>query len=153
VDNFRDVGGANDQGAYRTSSGCKLRRGVFYRSNALCPSPTDLATLNTLNIRADYDLRTPGEIAKLPDILPAGASYLNINIKGTPDNLTPVLTSGAEATSDMEAAYTEFVTDSGERGRFAQLFQKLATTSGSQVYHCSGGKDRTGGQPQFCSAC
>jgi len=44
----------------------------------------------------------------------------------------------------MENSYTEFVTDSGVRDRLAQLFQKLATTSDSQVYHCSGGKDRTG---------
>ena len=44
----------------------------------------------------------------------------------------------------MENSYTELVTDSGVRDRLSQLFQKLATTSGSQVYHCSGGKDRTG---------
>jgi protein-tyrosine phosphatase len=144
VTNFRDVAGANDPGAYRTSSGLKLRRGVFYRSNALCPSPTDLAILNTLNIQADYDLRTPSEIAKLPDILPTGATYLNINIAGTPSIPTPALTSIAETISEMETSYTEFVTDSGIRSRFAELFQKLATTSGSQLYHCSGGKDRTG---------
>lgn len=84
MNNFRDVGGANDQGAYRTSSGLKLRRGVIYRSNALAPALPDLATLETLNIRADYDLRTPGEIAQQPDIPPSGASYLNINLLGTP---------------------------------------------------------------------
>jgi protein-tyrosine phosphatase len=144
VNNFRDVGGANDQGAYRTSSGRKLRRGVIYRSNALAPAPPDLAILNTLNIHADYDLRTPGEITRQPDIPPTGASYLNINIVGTPDSPTPALTSIADGISAMETSYTEFVTDSGVRSRFAQLFQKLATTSGSQVYHCSGGKDRTG---------
>lgn len=145
VNNFRDVAGANDEGAYRTSSGRKLQRGVIYRSNALDPSPTDLATLNTLSIVADYDLRTPGEIALLPDIPPTGTSWLNINIIGTANNPAPALTSADQAISDMEFSYTEFVTDSGVRGRLAEVFQKLATTSGgSQVYHCSGGKDRTG---------
>jgi protein-tyrosine phosphatase len=134
-----------DEGAYRTSSGRKLRRGVIYRSNALHPAPADLATLNTLGIVADYDLRTPGEIALLPDIPPTGTSYLNINIIGTPNNPAPALTSADEAISCMEIAYTQFVTDSGMRGRLAQVLQNLATTSGgSRVYHCSGGKDRTG---------
>jgi protein-tyrosine phosphatase len=145
VNNFRDVAGANDQGAYLTSSGRKLQRGVIYRSNALHPSPADLATLNTLSIVADYDLRTPGEIKALRDIPPTGTNYLNINIIGTPDNPSPTLTSADEAISDMEFSYTEFVTDSGIRERLAEVFQKLAATNaGSQVYHCSGGKDRTG---------
>jgi protein-tyrosine phosphatase len=144
VDNFRDVGGANDPGAYRTSSGRKVRRGVIYRSNALAPLPPDLTTLSTLNIRADYDLRTPAEWKQLPDIRPAGMSWLNINLIGYPSNPTPTLTSIADAISWMETSYTEFVTDSGVCGRLAQVFQNLATTSGSQVYHCSGGKDRTG---------
>lgn len=144
VNNFRDVAGTSDQEAYSTSNGRKLRRGVIYRSNALAPSATDLATLNTLNIRADYDLRTPGEIALQPDIPPAGAIYLNVNLIGTATNPTPKLTSAADGISFMENSYTELVTDSGVRDRLAQLFQKLATTSDSQVYHCSGGKDRTG---------
>ena len=144
VTNFRDVAGATDQEAYCTSSGRKLRRGVIYRSNALAASPTDLATLNTLNIKADYDLRTPEERKLQPDTLPAGASYLNINLLGTSTNPTPTFTSSDEAISYMENFYTDFVTVPGERDRLAELFQKLAATSGSQVYHCSGGKDRTG---------
>lgn len=145
VNNFRDVAGANDEGAYRTSGGRKLQRGVIYRSKALQPSPADRATLNTLSIVADFDLRTPGEIALEPDILPAGASYLNINIAGTANNPTPTLTSVDDAVSYMEGAYAGFVTDSGICSRFAEVFQKLAATNcGSQVYHCTGGKDRTG---------
>jgi protein-tyrosine phosphatase len=100
--------------------------------------------LNTLNIRADYDLRTPGEIALQPDILPAGAVYLNVNLIGTAASQATNLTSASDGISFMENSYTEFVTDSGMRDRLAQLFQKLASTSGSQVYHCMGGKDRTG---------
>ena len=81
----------------------------------------------------------------MPDIPPTGATWLNINIIGTSNNPAPALTSADQAISDMEFSYAEFVTDSGVRGRLAEVFQKLATTSGgSQVYHCSGGKDRTG---------
>lgn len=144
VDNFRDVAGADESGVYLTSSGQKLRRGMVYRSSALTLSVPDLATLNTLGIMAVYDLRTPGEIAQHPDILPNGAIYLNINIKGVANVPTPILTSAAEAVTAMEDDYRLFVTDSGIRDRFAQEFKELATTSGSQLFHCAGGKDRTG---------
>jgi protein tyrosine/serine phosphatase len=146
VNNFRDVAGADDEGAYRTSSGRNLQRGVIYRSSVLDPSPTDLATLNTLGIVADYDLRTPGEIALVSDILPTGAIYRNINIAGTAGSPSPTsLASADDAIAFMEAAYAKFVADSGIRGRFAEVLQKLAAVNnGSQVYHCTGGKDRTG---------
>jgi len=144
VNNFRDVAGANDQEAYSTSSGLKLNRGVIYRSNFLVPSAADLETLNTLNLQVDHDLRTPAEIAAHPDTSLPGTRYQNINLQGTPANPTPVLNSIADAVSYMENSYIAFVTDSGRRARLAQVFENLATTSGPQVYHCSGGKDRTG---------
>ncbi len=146
VNNFRDIAGADDEGAYRTSSGRKLQRGVIYRSSILDPSPADLATLNTLRIVADYDLRTPGEIALTPDILPTGALYRNINIAGTANGPSPTsLASADDAIAFMEAAYAGFVTDSGIRGRFVEVFRNLAAVNfGSQVYRCTGGKDRTG---------
>ncbi len=144
VDNFRDIAGTDDQEAYRTASGRQLRRGVVYRSNALAPSASDLATLNTLGILAVYDLRSPGEIAKKPDIPPAGANYLNIDILGEYIDKIPAPNSAAEAFAMMESTSRALVTDPGMRDRLAQLFRALATTGGSQVYHCSAGKDRTG---------
>jgi len=144
VNNFRDVAGADDQDAYRTTSGKKLRRGVIYRSNVLALSASDLATINTLGIVADYDLRTPTEIAKTADVVPQGASYRNINIAGTANTPQPTLTSVADTVALMEASYQLMVTDSGVRGRLAQVFQALAATGGAQLYHCTSGKDRTG---------
>jgi protein-tyrosine phosphatase len=145
VTNFRDVAGATDQEAYRTSSGRKLRRGVIYRSNVLAASQTDLDTLDTLNIKADYDLRTPGEVGTPPlENPPTGASYIQINLLGSSDNPPPVVQTSDESISYMEKSYADMVTDKGKRDRLAELFGMLATTSGSQVYHCSGGKDRTG---------
>jgi protein-tyrosine phosphatase len=144
VDNFRDVAGTDDQNAYRTAGGQKLRRGVVYRSNVLVPSASDLAILNTLGIVTDYDLRTPTEIAQKPDILPTGTKYVNINIAGTANLPTPIVNSAAETVTAMESNYRTFVTDSGIRDRFAQVFRALATTNGAQLYHCSAGKDRTG---------
>lgn len=144
VNNFRDIAGADDANAYRTSSGRKLRRGLFYRSNALAPSATDLATLNTLGIRAVYDLRTPDEIGRKADVRLAGSTYQEINILGTSDAAIAPMTSAAATVAMMEAAERQFVTDAGMRSRIAQVLAALATTDGSQLFHCSGGKDRTG---------
>jgi protein-tyrosine phosphatase len=144
VNNFRDVAGADDSLAYQTASGQKLQRGVFYRSNALTPSAADLATLNTLNIKTVYDLRTTAEITATPDTLPTGAAYVQINIIGTSSAAVPTLTSPQQAIAYMEQAEQAFVTDAGECARLGQLFTDLANGANAQLYHCSGGKDRTG---------
>src|ERR1700688_2905482 len=88
VNNFRDIAGisAADGGtgtADTTGNNGVMRTGVFYRSNVLTLSSADLATISTLRITEVIDLRTPSEIAATPDVVPAGAGYLNVNILGT----------------------------------------------------------------------
>lgn len=145
VDNFRDVAGADSATAYCTASGQKLRRGVIYRSNALsAPSPAAMATLDTLDIRTIFDLRTPDEIKAAKDIPPTGATDTNINLNGTSNVVYPTLTSADESIAYMESSYVTFVSKVGVRGRVAQVLYSIATTPGCHLYHCSGGKDRTG---------
>jgi protein tyrosine/serine phosphatase len=145
VDNFRDVAGADDPTAYRTAKGQKLRRGIIYRSCALSsPSAADMATLNTLGISTVFDLRTPDEIKAATDHPPAGASETNVNLNGTPDVVYPTLDSADESIAYMQSSYVLFVSDSGVRGRVAKVLHGIATTPGRHLYHCSGGKDRTG---------
>jgi protein-tyrosine phosphatase len=144
VNNFRDLGGADDDLAYRTSNGQKIRRSVFYRSNALTPSAADLATLNTLGITAVYDLRTTAEVATAPDTLPAGARYQNINILGTGSASVPNLATAADAVAMMEQIEISLVTDAGMRERLGQLFTDLANGADAQLFHCTASKDRTG---------
>lgn len=144
VDNFRDMAGVDDDQAYPSAMGQKLRRGVFYRSNALTPTAADLITLNMLGIKAVYDLRTPAEIEAAPDILPSGTSYININIIGTPNYTLPPLASPADTVAMMERVEQKFVTDTDECSRLGQLFTALANGPDTQLYHCTSGKDRTG---------
>ncbi|TKC92411.1 tyrosine-protein phosphatase [Trinickia terrae] len=142
ADNFRDVGGAD---GYPTADGRRVKRGVFYRSSALTLSDADKATLGTLGIAGVYDLRTPGEIARAADALPAGTAYATINIDGTSDYLMPAPASAVEAVAIMQTRNRGFVTSESERAAYGALLTQLASSSsGAQLFHGTAGKDRTG---------
>ncbi len=133
-----------------------MRTGVFYRSQALSTlSGADWATLSTLHIGLVIDLRTPSEItgAVSPmapnagrDWVPNGAAYTNINIYGSPaPPPTPALTSPrAAAISYMTSSYQGFVTDPVQRAAIHDVLIDLAHDPAAALFHCSGGKDRTG---------
>lgn len=136
--NLRDIGG------YRTTDGQWVRMGVVYRSQALSLSAADLATVDKLGITDDYDLRTPAEIAATPDVVPAGATYLNLNVEGTDSVTVPDVTSAAEAEEYMADGEQSFVTAGSAKTAFSTLLTDIANSTGAQLYHCSAGKDRTG---------
>nr|WP_218959243.1 tyrosine-protein phosphatase [Pseudomonas rustica] len=146
IDNFRDVAGITT--AYSTAHDGTMRAGVFYRSNAITPSAADLATLNSLGIKAVYDLRTPSEIAGTPDTMLNGATYQNIDIIGATtsgSNITNIsFNSAADAVAMMEQTNRAFVNDAGMRRQFGTLFNALASVDAAQLFHCTAGKDRTG---------
>ena len=135
--NLRDVGG------YRTTDGQWVRMGVLYRSQALALSPADLATIDKLGLTADYDLRTTEEIAASPDVVPAGATYTNLNVMAD-ISLAPTLTSAASAEAYMEEIEQDFVTNQTAQAAFGTLLTDIANSNGAVLYHCTAGKDRTG---------
>ncbi|MBV8626922.1 MAG: tyrosine-protein phosphatase, partial [Paraburkholderia sp.] len=124
ADNFRDVAGIGE--GYQTVDGRRVRRGMFYRANVLALSAADQATLGTLGLTAVYDLRTPGEIARTPDALPVGVSYVTINIAGTDDVQMPPLTSSADAVALQESNERSYVTGGAQRAGYATLLNQLA---------------------------
>ncbi|MGE1173372.1 tyrosine-protein phosphatase [Pseudomonas sp. BW7P1] len=146
IDNFRDVAGITT--AYSTAHDGTMRAGVFYRSNALTPTASDLATLNGLGIKAVYDLRTPSEIAATPDTMISGATYQNIDIIGATTsgaNITTVsFKSATDAIAMMQDTNRAFVSDAGMRRQLGVLFNELAGVDGAALFHCTAGKDRTG---------
>lgn len=160
-ENFRDLAGiaASIGGSgfvNPTSHNGVMRTGVFYRSEALSASslsPADRATLASMHIGLDIDLRTPGEIYGTPSIMapnagtdqPINAAYVNINIYGTPSTPSSAyVNSPTLAGSYMTTTYQQFVTDPVQLNNFRSVLLTLADASGSVLYHCSGGKDRTG---------
>ena len=142
VDNFRDVGGA--AGGYQTVDGHQVRLGVFYRSNTLTLSAADKAVLDTLRIANVYDLRTPGEVTRIPDVMPAGAAYLNINVTGESDQVVPPGDLPGGAIAVMESAERSYVTGTAERAGYGALLTQLANNPGAQLFHSTAGKDRAG---------
>lgn len=147
MDNFRDVAGTTT--AYATANDGVMRKGVFYRSNAVTPTPSDLAVLDTLNITSVVDLRTPAEIATTPDTLPAGARYVNVDLIGNSGSTSSITSSLAGLTpagvnAMMEDGERSFVTSSYARQGLNEVFRELAEADGAALFHCTAGKDRTG---------
>lgn len=147
MDNFRDVAGTT--AAYSTNHDGVMRAGVFYRSNALTPTTSDLAILNTLNITTVVDLRTTAEIAATPDTLPAGAQYINADLIGNAGNTSSITSSLAgmslqSVNAMMEDGERSFVTNDFARQGLALEFRALAEADGAAIFHCTAGKDRTG---------
>ncbi|MBU1140804.1 MAG: tyrosine-protein phosphatase [Proteobacteria bacterium] len=158
--NFRDLAGisASNGGTgfvNTTSNNGVMRTGIFYRSQALSTlTSADKESLSTLHIGLDIDLRTPREIIGTPslldpnagiDWLPNGTDYLNVNIYGTVDPPSTGSVNSPETAVDyMKSTYQNFVTDPFQRAKFHEVLLALASEADAAVFHCSGGKDRTG---------
>jgi len=150
--NFRDIAGLS--ATYggtglvnQTSNFGLMRTGVFYRSSVLTLSSTDFATVSRLGIGRDIDLRTPAEIVATPDVVPAGATYTNINVFGIPSppaTNAAVIASQQAVLSLAQSGYRSFVTDPAMRAGFGTVLLTLAHDPGPDLFHCSDGKDRTG---------
>jgi protein tyrosine/serine phosphatase len=149
--NFRDLAGISVSNGGTgfvdtTSNNGVMRTGTFYRSDLLFYlNSTGVATISTLNIGRDIDLRTPTEYFANPDVL-FGANLTHINIYGTLDAvpLPPVTSAPAVVRQFMQQSYQAFVTDPLQRTGFGTVLTTLAHDSDADLFHCSGGKDRTG---------
>ncbi|SIT36701.1 Protein tyrosine/serine phosphatase [Paraburkholderia ribeironis] len=142
VSNFRDLAGVG--AGYLTVDAKRVRRGVFYRANALTLSTADEATLGQLGIASVYDLRTPGEIERSADVLAGGASVQTLNVLGTSDFVTPALDTAAAAVAFMESQARAYVNGGAQRAAYGELLTDLANSTGVQLFHSNAGKDRAG---------
>ncbi len=140
--NFRDLGG------YATTDGTVTRSGLVFRSGHLADlTAPDLETLNRLGIRTVIDFRPQREQEiSGQDTLPENVDYVSIPI-GDPamaPHVYRALQHGEfTALPDIIAANRTLVRDFG-----AQLGEAIRIMSNPEslplVFHCIGGKDRTG---------
>ncbi len=152
--NLRDIGG------WPTRDGGRVVSGVLYRSTDLSRlTGPDVAALAGLGLRSVYDLRTPGERASAPDVLPEGAEYHPLDVladstMAVPANLMALLAdppaataalTGERVTSLFDSAYREIIALPSARAAYRALFTDLAVADRRPaLVHCTTGKDRTG---------
>lgn len=147
--NFRDLGGLTG------AEGKKVKPRRLLRSAKLADlPPEDVALLeNTYQLRNIFDLRGEDETKKQPDMPFAAAAYHNLDIMRdmasknagmeamfSAENRTP-----EKDAEGMRFFYSMMVTDEHARSCWRSFLDVLlAQESGSALFHCFVGKDRTG---------
>jgi protein-tyrosine phosphatase len=144
--NFRDIGG------YRTRDDLQVIRGLVYRSDHLSRlTPEDQQMLQCLRFKVVCDLRTVREQQRHPDILPPDDSIRLLLLPvqaGTfdPDLAMNRLRSGESDWLSLDffiRLYQQYLDDFGPV--WGRIFRLIAAPSNLPlVFHCTGGKDRTG---------
>ena len=140
--NFRDLGG------YRTVDGRVVRSGRVYRSAHLANlTDADLVTLERLGIRTVVDFRPDVEKEMTGhDRLPDGVRYVTVAIGDptlAPDVHQALQHGDFTALHDLEQGNRMLIREFGEElGRTLRLISEAGNLP--LVFHCIGGKDRTG---------
>jgi protein-tyrosine phosphatase len=151
--NVRDIGG------YRSAYGPWVVRGRLFRGDALCQlSDADSDAIRELGLRTVIDFRTPGEILiNGSDRLPAGLAPVNMPVTGGDlSAFFEIIASGnhelqryelgdGRGATLMANIYRDFVADPRQRETFGAALRLLCVPGRlPALYHCSGGKDRSG---------
>jgi protein-tyrosine phosphatase len=151
--NVRDIGG------YRTSYGTAVNRGRLFRGDALnALSEPDLCVISAMGLRTVIDFRTPGEVlVSGPDRLPRGLAPVSMPVAGGDlAGIYEIIASGdhelqrrelgeGRAAALMVDINRGFVADPRQRDMFGAALRLLCIPGRLPgLYHCSGGKDRSG---------
>jgi protein-tyrosine phosphatase len=151
--NVRDIGG------YRTSYRTGVVRCRLFRGDALnALTQPDLAVISSLDLRTVIDLRTPGEVLiSGPDRLPRGLAPVSMPVAGGDlAGVYEIIASGnhrlqrrelgdGRAAALMVEINRGYVTDPRQREMFGAALRLLSIPGRLPgLYHCSGGKDRSG---------
>jgi protein-tyrosine phosphatase len=132
--------------------------GRVYRSGQIDQlGDLDRRTLAADHVRLVCDLRTDEERARGPDRLPSGAEPLVADVLGGSEVVATTRDVFADSGKEravmangagrrfMIAVYRQLVSSPAARGAYHALFTRLADPAALPgVFHCSGGKDRTG---------
>jgi protein-tyrosine phosphatase len=145
--NFRDLGGME------TRDGRTVRWGKVFRSDVLAQlTAADYARLNSLGIGLVCDLRTREERRTAPTEWNSGSPMFVLapvsedeRGNAVSGNLLQALQSGItveEGRALFEKFYIERALQSAPK--FGLVLRAIATTDRAAMFHCQGGRDRTG---------
>jgi len=135
VKNLRDLGG------YRTESGRTMRwRQVFRSDSPHNFTPNDLEIFDAMDIRVVYDLRRTAEREEDPGPRPC----VHVELPSHPVFATDpdTLRNRDHGERWLFEDYCGMLDVAGPV--FGRLFEEFAESDGPVMFHCMGGKDRTG---------
>lgn len=139
--NFRDIG------AYKTKDGKEVKLGKIYRSADISKlTDKDIETMLSRHIYTVIDFRGTKESALAPDRLLPNTDY---TLCPAGSDSLPDAKQMANLLKEGNFLITMYNNKSVRYygARYKPLFQKLLTlpeTDSSILYHCTGGRDRTG---------
>lgn len=143
--NFRDLGGL------KTTEGKILKRKVLFRSAKLSKiTDSDIKTLAQIPITKIIDLRTPSEVKLYPDRVPNNVTFIHrqigkedINLKEHRQKILSGYWNGESFKNYLIQSNKKMIYEGALF--YPQIIQDIVNnTTGATVYHCAGGKDRTG---------
>lgn len=149
LDNIRDIGG------YKTKDGKKVKWGVLYRADSLSKmTENGKKDFEKLKIGYIFDLRDDNEIAKAPDPVFKNVTYIHTEIptsgivQGKPGSTEEIkeFYSKPETLDYWKNGYEYMVGSSEARESLKTILLTSLENKGKtgMIWHCSGGKDRTG---------
>jgi|SRR6056297_68195 len=144
--NFRDIGG------YPTTDGRFVRWGRVFRSDGLSRlKQKDVERLGRLGLSYVFDFRTPAEAAAAPNRLPETPPVKYIHLPVSHGEFDFVEALKRIKTGDTSWLTPDFMVDGYVANleyygkTWGRVVRHLAgETEGATVFHCTGGKDRTG---------
>lgn len=141
VQNIRDMGGIP------TRDGRTIRPGMLVRSaNLHKATDADLEALDRLGVRTVIDLRTKQERSLEEDRLLSGWRYEALPVFDEMEELGKQLTGIVKDPGTFIAAiYPQMLESPGAIACWKACFNELLDGDGGTLWHCTQGKDRTGG--------
>ena len=147
--NFRGLGG------YTMKDGRKVKKGLIFRSGEPGrATPEELAYIKSLGLRTVFDFRNAPETQKCPDPRIPGANHVNIcaafngmaaDFDYSPLGLLDLLKDEDQTGNAAATLYSSLTTSIAfTNDAYRELFKTLMAGETPILFHCSGGKDRTG---------